>query len=59
VRIKWPATTLREPERVSPYQVSQAESFDGGAVTLGPGEIVTLTNVGLNTLPADFLKENM
>lgn len=44
-------------ERVNPYSPNQPEPYTGGALKIAPGEIVTLTNVDLNVLPANFLKE--
>lgn len=58
LRVNWPGTAFREVERVSQYDVNRAESYGDGEILVGPGEIVTLTNVALNALPGAFFEEN-
>jgi hypothetical protein len=58
LQANWPLVKFKEIERVSPYCVNKVEPYAGGAVVIGPGEIVTLTNIELNALPSAFFSEN-
>ncbi len=58
LRVNWPGTAFREVERVSLYEVNRVEPYGDGNVIVGPGEIVTLTNVALNALPVSFFEDN-
>ncbi|MBE7559195.1 hypothetical protein HS125_09730 [bacterium] len=45
---------FRWMETADPYHENRVEPYKGGAVTVAPGSLVTLTNVPLGELPAGF-----
>jgi len=49
-----PSNSFTEMERVNMHLENSAEPYDGNPVLLAPGDIVTLTNVGLSELPRSF-----
>jgi hypothetical protein len=61
VRVLWPGVIFKEIETVDPYHENEIQPLEagtvrtGGDVTIEPGAIVTLANVGLGELPDDFV----
>ena len=56
VSVTWPGEPFRYMEVVSPQQENAVGPMPPGEVTVPPGAIVTLTNVGLGQVSDDFLR---
>lgn len=51
VKVEWAGAGFRWVERVSPYDENTVRAAGAGTVELGPGEMATVTNVGLGGAP--------
>jgi O-glycosyl hydrolase len=52
VAVEWPGAAFTVAETASPYQENAVRRAGQGSVTIRPGEIVTLSNVALRSVPA-------
>jgi hypothetical protein len=54
VALRWPGARFAHLEKVDAQHENAVETWSGGAeVTVGPGAIVTITNVGLGKIAED------